>query len=1151
MFLDCKTRLMSISRRSLGSRNNATHSPTLTDGSGGQGTAYLFSRDTCMHRRFGAIKTAFTWLCTAGLLALAGTIPSLGQAGGATMSGTITDPSGAVIRGAVVQVTNQSTNASRKTVTNAAGYYQVQALIPGTYSVSVKMHGFKSSIRFNIPLQVAQSAQIDIALQLGAATQVVQVTGAPPLLQTRTADVGQVINHHEVVQLPLEDRNYLQLALLAPGTAGNYQRSFYNSALTDNVGSVNAGSMGEDRNAFILDGADVKAYMVNESFVPSIDALQEFKIVTTPYDVSLGTSPGAQIIMTTRSGTNQFHGTMWEFLRNNATDARNYFATSTPELRKNQFGYAVGGPIRKTSLFFFANNEFFLERLGETFFGTVPTAAMRAGNFSESGTPIFNPLTTSQCSSCPSGFSRTAFANNTIPADMISPTSAALLNMFPAPTGPAVIHNGVFVGDNYSAQGVDKVRRIHGNYRIDWDPAGGKDVLFGRFSFNNSTLNLAKGLFNTGAIPGFGDNVTINGRNFELHETHTFNPSTVLEAMVSFFRTGPRIQPHQLGNAVNQQLGIEGVRQNEPPNLSITGFSSPGSNPFAPEFDISNQFQYAGDLTKVFKHNTLKLGLEYDRWQLFEDHAPRYPQGLFGFNGTLTKNPNDLAPTGNSFADFLLGYPTSGQTINGDDSGYWFRNNFRGYVGDQLRATPDLTLNIGLRYEYDGPPFEKYNHLANFDLATGAIVLANTDLPFLSGSTEFHGLPVVRGPRSPWHPYYKNLNPRFGFAYRVPGHHSTAVRGGYGIFSDVVQMNIINVTRANFPFVNFPILTVANSTNIVPTTTIQKVFAPGGASPTTPGYAAEDPNLRNGYLQQATFSVEHQFATNYMVSIGYNWQKTTAFVNDWPANQPKVNGTFVRPFPVFAGLTYLNNGKYGHYNALLAKLQKRFASGLTFLTSYTWSKNLDNTSAGAGGIGAPGQGGPQNPYCMKCEFGRSTMDYEQRFVQSWVYTLPTLSLFGGNSTIENTLGGWELSGVVTVQSGFPFTPNVSFDNSESLNGSDRPNVVPGTPLFPSGTRNAHRWFNAAAFAVAPPLHYGNAGRDIINGPGVFMWDLGLMKNFTLTERMKLQFRSEFFNITNHPNFGQPDALVDTPQAGSITSTNTNPRQMQFALRLSF
>jgi hypothetical protein len=1081
-------------------------------------------------------------------------VVSLLAQSGAVISGTIKDPSGALISNASVDVTNINTNVTRHAVTNSTGYYEVRELNPGEYSVVASATGFKKASRSAIPIQVAQVAQIDLSLEVGDTTQVLEVQGVAPLLDTKTAELGQVVNQKQVVELPLNDRNYLRLVLLAPGTSSYYNRSFFNSALTDNIGSVNSGAMGEDRNAFILDGADTKAYLINMSFVPSIDAIQEFKVETTPYDVALGTSPGAQVIVTTKSGTNQLHGTVWEYLRNDATDARTFFSPSVPELRKNQFGYTIGGRIVKDRLFFFANNEFYLGRIGETFAGTVPTSAMKTGDFSGAGAPVFDPLSTAACSSCSTGVSRQPFPNNVIPASRLDPVATGLLSLWPAPTQAAIVSNGAFVGQNYSSSGVDKVTRNHGNYRMDWNAPNNKDALFGRVSYNNSTEDLAKGVFSSGTLPGFGDHFTLDQRNIQLHETHTFSPTTIIEGMVSFYRAFPNISPNQLGNSVNQKLGIQGVRQNEPPDVSITGFSGPTSNPYAPEYDLTNQFQYVVRLTKIINKHTLNFGAEYDRWQFFENHAPRYPMGLFSFNGSFTKDPNTPATTGYSFADFLLGYPVSGQTENGDDSAYWFRNNFRWFVGDEWRVNSDLTLNLGVRWEYDGPGYEKRNHLVNFDFRTNSLVFAGTDTPatLLSGTSLVYGLPVEgTSNRSTLNRDLHNYQPRIGFAYRIPGHSATVLRGGYGIFTDILQMNILNDTRANFPFVNFPNLVVANATQVLPVTNIATAFGPSAAGATKPNFKAIDQNLVNGYLQQASFAIERQFGGDFLFSIGYNWQKYTHFLDQPGVNQPAVNGTFVRPFPQFNSITLLTNGEYGHYNALLVKLEKRFSKGLTSLTSFTWSKNLDDTSAGSASIGAPGDPGPQTPYCYACDFGRSSSDFELRFVQSLVYQIPIPGSLAANKFATNTIGGWQFSTIITAQSGFPITPLVSFDNSESLNNADRPNIVPGVPIFGPGTQTPNRWFNAAAFTVAPPKQFGNAGRHIIDGPGIFTWDATMMKNFAIMERYNLQFRAEFFNLTNRANFADPNANINTPQAGLITSTTTNARQLQFALRLAF
>lgn len=375
-----------------------------------------------------------------------------------SISGTVTDSSGAGVPGVSVVITDTRTNVIRAATTNSAGLYTVGDLIPDPYRVTAEVKGFKRAERSAFTLEVAQAAQVDLRLQIGDVSETVSVEAAPPLLATNDATVGQVIGPVMMSQLPLNDRNYLQLALLSPGTGTYGKSSFYNSALTDNAGSVISGSAGEDRNAFSLDGADIKSYLINGSFVPSIEAVVEFKIETTPYSAELGTSPGAQILLITKNGTNQLHGSAYEFVRNSYFDAKNYFDNPEqpiPELRKNQFGATIGGPIIKEKLFYFGDYEGNIQRIGETFFGTVPTVLQRQGNFSEIGQNIYNPFSTTACASCSSGFARVQFPNNVIPAGLISPVSSAYpQTFFPLPTAPGLTNN-------YSASDVDRVNREH------------------------------------------------------------------------------------------------------------------------------------------------------------------------------------------------------------------------------------------------------------------------------------------------------------------------------------------------------------------------------------------------------------------------------------------------------------------------------------------------------------------------------------------------------------------------------------------------------------------------------------------------------------------------------------------------------------------
>ncbi len=1047
----------------------------------------------------------------------------------ATVSGVVRDPSGAVIPDATIRVTNVNTQVTIATTTNSTGYYVVGNLIPGTYAVSAQKEGFKTATQLALTLQVAQAATVDIQLELGQTSQEISVRGAPPLVERSDAIVGQVIGPTAMVELPLNGRNYFNLAELSPGVTTYGLRSFYSSAINDYGTSFNSGSAGEDRNGFTLDGADIEGHLINGSYVPSIDAVQEFKIETTPYAADLGTTPGAQILLVTKSGTNQFHGDVYEFLRNSSLNAYNFFDNRdlpVPELRKNQFGGTIGGPIVKDKLFFFASYEAHRERIGETFFGTVPTLLMRQGIFTEVSEPIFNPFTTQPCASCPSGVSRQPFANNTIPTDMFSNvTSTFMQSQFPLPTSPGI-------ANNFAANKADRNTRDQTNVRID--DTRPKDAIFGRFSFNNSKLYAAKQTFGGGALPGFGDNDVITTTNVTVADTHTFSPTTILQGQVSFLRMWYDLLPEQLGNDLNSKLGIQGVAPNEPFISGVAGMTNPGSDPYDPEFRADNQYSYVAKLTKVSGKHTFHVGGEYDRWQVFMNAAPAFPEGEFSFDGSFTKDPNATSSTGIPFADFLLGYPVFAQSQSGYSGGYMFRTNLRWWFNDEWRVTPDLTLTLGVRWEYDGPFTEKYNRLSNFDPATGQLVIAGT------------------GSVSPSANVRRDLNnyaPRFGFAYAIPGHHSTVLRGGYGVFYDVMQENCCEGTRTNPPFSTFPLFFGGNTTTEAPSVPIQDAVSPNRSTPATPFIQGLDFNLQNGYQQQASFGIQHQFGTSLVAEVDYNWQKNTKFFASRNLDAPFGHGTFTLPYPQFSGVTYLTNLEYGNYNALLMRLEKRLSHGLTSLTAFTWSKYLDNVTAG-GAAGAPGDPGFQNAYCFSCDYGPSASDYERRFVQSFVYQLPSLT--GGGAFARNVIGGWQVSGIFTYQSGFPVTPRISFDNSETLTFADRPNVVPGVPLYPAGTHDPFQWFNPAAFVVAPPLQYGSAGKGIIRGPNLFDLDAALMKNFRLSEKFKLQFRAESFNLTNHPNFADPNPFIDIPSvAGSITSTTTTARQFQFALKLMF
>jgi hypothetical protein len=1052
----------------------------------------------------------------------------------AVLSGTVTDPSGAVIPGAAINLTNVATDVTTTATTNSTGYYVMGNLIPGTYTVRVGKEGFKTAMRSELTLQVAQSATADFQLELGQTTQQVSVLAAPPLVERTDGIVGQVVGPTTMVEMPLNGRNYFNLAELSPGVTSYGLRSGYSGAVNDYGTSFISGSGGEDRNAFSLDGADVQTYQNSASYIPSIDVIQEFKIETSAYAADLGTSPGAQVLLQMKTGTNKLHGDAYEFLRNSDLNAYNFFDNRLlpiPELRKNQFGATIGGPIKKDKLFFFAGYEGSRERIAESFFGTVPTELMRQGIFTEIPETIYNPFTTQACASCPSGVERTAFANNTIPSGpsgLISPVAAAYLaSQWPLPTGPGI-------ANNFAGAGIDRNTRNQINFRID--DSLPKDSIFGHYSFSNSHLYTARQTWGGAELPGNGDFDGITITSLTASETHTFSPTMFLQGQVSYFRLMRTGISQLYGDNLNKTLGIQGVIDQEPFVTNVEGMASPGSNPYEPEYRASNQYYYVGKLTKVAGKHTIRLGAEYQRWQTNMGTGFSYPQGGFTFDGTFTADPNAASgvATGFPFADFLLGYPREASATTGDSGGYIFRNNLRWWANDEFRVTPNFTLNVGLRWEYDGPAYEKFDRLSNVSFPSGDLVIAGQNFVRRSAGVQ---------------PDYHNYAPRLGLAYSIPGHTNTVIRAGYGIFYDVIRENGIEATRTNIPFSHWNVFQAGNSTAEVPTVPIQYAMSPTSAKPAAPSMEALDMHMYDGYQQQASFGIQHQFGSDWVAEVTYNWQKNTGFLDGRNMDAPLVNGTYILPYPQYSYVELDTNLEYGNYNALLMRLEKRFSHGVTALTSFTWSKYLDNDTAGDGS-GPPGNSGFQNPYCFTCAYGRSASDFERRFVESFVYKIPTPTNYGAFA--RNLAGGWQVSGIFTYQSGFPVTPMVSFDNSESETYADHPDVVPGVPFFGPGFRTPTHWFNPAAFVVAPPKQFGNAGKGIINGPNLIDLDGGVMRNFRLSERAHLQFRAEFFNLPNHPNFADPNNDIDlTTVVGSITKTTTTSRQLQFALKLVF
>jgi carboxypeptidase family protein len=1073
----------------------------------------------------------------------------------ATIIGTVADSSGNVIANANVMVTQKETGLTRQVTTSDRGYYAVHSLPVGTYSVAVEVKGFKRKSVTGITLQVNEEPRIDVTLEVGEVNETVTVDSQTPVLQTESASVGQVIDNRYTTQIPLNGRDFTQLILLTPGAVtrpGGYDLS--TGAASGSLGSGVAIGGRDAHNNFTIDGAGNNARQFgNVALRPSIDVIQEFKVQTNSYSAEFGQAAFGQITLVTKSGTNQFHGSAFEFLRNDNLDARNFFLPKRGQLNRNQFGGTIGGPIIKNRTFFLFNYEGLRERRGVEAFASVPPEAWRDGNFS--GVPgliLKDPQN-----------GGAQFPGNRIPENRIHPTAKAALALWASPNAGAsgqaannllVTHPNEIDDDQYTA-------------KVDHQISD-KDRLNVRYTRSERTeFVAATGAFTvTPLLPGFENiNPPVNQVASVTH-THIFTPHLLGEFRFSFTRSLFVAESVNTGDdGFYEQFGIKntipGPRFEGAPTFSFQGITlTPyGDGDFVPQKDVSNEFNYAGAITWTKGDHSLKFGAGLTRYQ---QNTPGpitgFRRGQFTFRGDFT---------GNAFADFLLGLPVSGQRVvgTGVETGRSWWHSY--YFNDDWKITPKLSLTLGLRYEYVSPLVDNLDRRSTFYPLTnaygsgqrGQIIVANSD-----EAKNILGLDGV-GARALYNADRNNFAPRLGFAYSA--NDKTVVRGGYGIFFTNSQ-NFINnfvINRRQPPFAETQQITSSTTT---PQINIGDPFS-NATAPSVVGTQNIDPKFREGYVQQWNLSVQRQLPGGIGIDVSYVGNKGTKLTEliffNIPTLGPTASVQARRPFPAFGTALSLNSYVTSTYHALLTKVQKRFSSGLQFLGSYTWSKAIDISSErGNGDRGGGFEGG--DPRDLIDYFrGRSGFDIRHRFVVSYVYELP----FGKNkqflsrlpSAANRIVSGWEVSGITQYQTGFPLTVLMSGDQNGDGLGGDRPDLI-GTPTINPGNpncyivdpRNPACGGGSAAFSPVPTnaLRYGNAGRNIISGPGFKSWDISLSKSNKLGERFDLKFRAELFNAFNNVNFGQPNRNynVTAPFFGTITTAG-RPREIQFGLKLEF
>lgn len=1158
--------------------------------------------------------------------------PLSAQMGTATISGNVTDTTGAVVVGASVTTVNHATGFRRQTISSGQGQYNLPGLTPGSYSLSVEFKGFRRAELGNITVQVDQNARIDVTLEIGQATETVAITGEAPLIDSQSATLGAVVDTRKILALPLNGRNFAQLALLVPGVTTGTEGG---GAGAD---GFSANGLRADQNAFQIDGTSNSDPLNNRISVrPSIDALQEFKIQTNNYSAEFGKGAGAQVNIVTKSGTKEFHGTLWEFLRNDNFQARNLFDINArsfpcdpsdrniatrkacaPQYNQNQFGGNLGGPIASRT-FFFGNIEGFRQRRGGATVTQVPTVAQRNGDFSASlltatagadalgrtwrRGQLFDPRTSRQVTDSAGRlrFVREPYINNQIPKSHFDPVAARIVannEFLPLPNAPGQVNANGDVLQNWLDSRSGKTDNEQYSGRIDHQFSD-SDTIYGRFTFQDARDYIPR------TFPGFGNEDNLRNLNTSISYTKVFTPRVIGE-----FRFGHQGWFQRSGSedglagkdwlGVLQMPGMDFVRQNGvlgSPGIDIAGFASlgNGAGPFAYR---NYTYQPIAMLSFSKGKHFMKVGGEVRQVRmnsvgpLAGDGGTR---GSFNYANIQWTGVEGVANTGHSVASFLQGLATQKTRLVGDfrlnytlrESGIFFQDDFK--------ATRNLTINIGVRYMYYTPPYDSRNAISTWsqpEACTSYSVCGPNylNLPANSPHIASYKLAGVDLPRSIAPTDKKNIGPRFGFAWQPFGGARTVIRGGYGIFYDTPPVSVNGDTLINYPQVIEDQENVALGQHGLPIPNALIGFriskpglgtgGPGSVAQFAPGPNNFNPNFKNAYIQSWNFGIQRQLPGQMVVEFAYAGTKGTRLNRQIALNLAEPLG----PFAVVPDLTNNSNIRndigdsrnqmrrlvpvtiekgviiplanvfetqataFSNYHGGTLRVEKRFSQGLTFMTTYTFSKAISDNPGFRGGGQGLGAAGAQDVLNRTAEKGLADLDHRQRFTVASVYELP----FGRNSrgAMKHLIGGWATDSIVQLQSGLPMTPQHTGDvGSMGTNQALRPDLV-CNPNLPRGQQTVEKFFRTECLALQTPMRYGTAGRSVIEGPGTIGVDLSVRKMFKFTDRVNLQFRTEFFNAFNHPNFNPPNKLLGNANYGRVISAR-DPRIIQFGLKLAF
>jgi hypothetical protein len=1184
-----------------------------------------------------------SWLWIFGVVVIACSIATAQKDTGGLL-GVVKDPSGAVVDGAKVKIIDTERGTEHATVTNTQGEFVVTPLKIGRYQVTAEKPGFKKTVAGPIVVNVDERPAINIVLTVGSIHEVVTVSTQAPLLQTETSDLGQLVDSHQAETLPLNGRNYAQLALLGAGIAPSEPGSRVETSY--GFSSNGARSL---QNNFLLDGIDNNSnlgdVLTGQAYViqPSIDAIQEFKVQTNSYSAEFGRGNGAIVNAVLKSGTNGFHGDLYEFFRNDVLDARNAFDTfGRQPYHQNQFGATFGGPIVKDRTFFFVDYEGFRVAQALPQLSAIPTQAEIGGDFSSfltttvapqvdangnvlpgttaldcSGHPtyygeIFNSRLAQASNLNPSGYCGVPIGvdgagnpTNIFPKTLMDPLAVRLSALFPVP-------NVNINGSNYLAEPKKTYSRNNADVRID-QKISDRDNLFGTFSYEvqpSFTPSPFQNALDGGAFSDGYENDSF--RAVAISETHVFSPNLINEFRLGYNRINTHRFQLNYDTNISGQLGFPGVPFGPNigglPQISINdGTATLGSTGFLPAIEKQNSYILTENLTLVHGRHSAKFGTEirHEEFTLFEPSAPR---GTLNFGSDFTDNPASPTTGGEAYATFLLGIPDAGQITNLHTVDYR-RPVYAFYAEDDFRATPRLTLNLGLRYELFTTVKARNNEQANFDFATASLIVPagqNTQLtPFLAAN-----IPIERTASAGLiPPDLKDFAPRLGIAYEISK--KLVMRAGYGIFYGGDENGPYSNPSPGFnpPFFvtqSYSVPCFLSSANpslgqndcAIPGLSVLSQGFPANAltDPNTPLLFAVSPNLRTPYTQQWHFGFQYELPAQSMLDVSYGGSHGNQLYNYYNGNQAVPEPVFCTTFPNTPGncptaprrpakvcdytvfppncnevfdtaINELRSDGYSNYSSLQVRWEKNFTHGLQFQASYTYAHAEDDASSA--NLGSLNNGDFRDQRYPYLEYGNSDFDVRHRFVFSYIYQLPfgNGKAFGGGSTgaVNQIIGNWQVAGIVTAQTGNWFTITDSLSNVSTSDGGGgvgfyevRPNLVGnanGKPCVPGTV------FNTCAFVDNTiPFTFGDAGRNIVRGPGLQNWDFSIFKMFPIREQMHLEFRAEFFNIWNHVNpvfepvglIGEEPQPVEfgTPQFGFPQGAR-DPRFIQFAMKFYF